>query len=168
MKKKTWLVLLLSMISAPAWAADALTNYGVVLLQPQPVMQERVPDIPALAAYLKSVLSAAQATAASDAQHAAHGGFIVMAVRPHQKSKVWLDFTPPLPREQADALLAGIRRITPFEARGGTVVFALRLGIWGGPQPSGPVPSPAEWTAAAKKAGRPMEIGQLVDSIWRD
>ncbi len=168
MMKKTWLVLLLSLICAPAWAAEALTNYKVVLLQPQWVLQERAPDIPALAGYMKAVLSSAQAATEKDAQHAPHGGFIVLAVRPQWKSHVWLDFKPPLPREQADALLAGIQRIRPFEARGGTVVVALKVGLWGGPEPEAQMPTPAEWTAAAKKAGHEMEIGQLVDSIWRD
>jgi len=86
------LVLAAAFASEPTHAAEPLTQFNVVLLQPTSVLEERVPEVDAMAAYIKAVEGAArQAVIASGVQQAV-GGFIVVAVRPGLQSKVWLDF----------------------------------------------------------------------------
>lgn len=168
MKQRVWLVALLCVISGSAWASDALTKYGLVLLQPESVLQERAPDINALADYIKSLEQAGRGALAGKKEPSPSSGFIVVAVRPNQKSHIWLDLTPPLPPEGRDALLSRMRAVKPFYARGGTVVFALKVGIWGGRAPERAIPAPAEWAPVAREAGRPLEIGELVDRVWKE
>lgn len=160
------LSLLLCVFSGAACAADALVTFNVVLLQPDFVLQERAPDINALAGYIKAVEESGRAALIEQEQHPTSSGFIAIAVRPNQKSNVWLDFSPPLPPNVANSLVSQIRAVKPFAAHRGIVVFALKVGTWGGREVTQATPAPAEWTAVAKKVGRPLEVGELVDLVW--
>ncbi|NHZ80421.1 hypothetical protein F2P44_14230 [Massilia sp. CCM 8695] len=147
-------------------AAAGMTAGGVVLLQPEKVIGARV-SVDKLAPYLKQVDAVAGRTLRAANAGPASGGFLVVAIRPGQQSRFWLDFDPPLPQAVADALLAGAKDVRPPAVNGGTVVLAMKYGVAGGTVPSRPMPSPAEWATEAKAAGKPLEIGDLVDRIWK-
>ncbi|WP_157778725.1 hypothetical protein [Massilia violaceinigra] len=147
-------------------AAGGITAGGVVLLQPEQVIEARV-SVEKLAPYLKQVDAAASGTFNAAKGVPATGGFLVVAIRPGQQSKFWLDFNPPLPPAVASGLIAAAQGVQPPPVNGGTVVLAMKYGVAGGKVPAGPIPSPAEWATVAKAAGKPLEIGDLVDRIWK-
>ena len=147
-------------------AASGVTAGGVVLLQPERVIEARI-TADKLAPYLKQVDTAATRAFTAAKAVPASGGFVVVAMRPGERSTFWLDFNPPLPQAVAQQLLAGAQAVRVPAVRGGTIVMALTYGVGGGKAPAHPVPSPAEWTAAYKAAGKPLEIGDLVDRIWK-
>jgi len=149
-------------------AGEPITKQGVVLLQPGPVLEDRVTSVDAMAEYIKAVESAArEAVLASPARQAA-GGFIVIAVRPGQKSKVWLDFDAMLDAEMSRQLVSKVAAVAPFEARGGPVVFALKVATWDGRESRRVAPAPEEWKAATKQAGRQLDIDSMIRRVWRD
>lgn len=147
-------------------AAGGLTAGGVVLLQPERVIGERI-TADKLAPYLKQVDTAAARAFTGAKAVPASGGFVVVAMRPGEQSRFWLDFNPPLPQAVAKQLLAGVQGVRVPAVKGGSIVLALTYGVGGGTAPAHPVPSPVEWTAAYKAAGKPLEIGDLVDRIWK-
>ena len=161
------LSVLLFFTCVSARASEPLTNGGIVLLQPDFVLQERVPNVEAFAAYISAVEGAGRAALVESKQRSASGGFIVAAVRPGAKSKVWLDFKPPLPLELKASLISKIQSVSPFSARSGPVVFAIKASIWGGALRQD-MPSPIECQAVSRKAGRPLEIGDLVERVWSE
>ncbi|RSZ55905.1 hypothetical protein HF313_15945 [Massilia atriviolacea] len=147
-------------------AASGVSAGGVVLLQPERVIEARV-SVDRLAPYLKLVdASARRALAKADAVPAS-SGFLVVAIRPGAQSMAWLDFTPPLPKTLANALLAGTQAVPVPAVKGGTVVTAIKYGMGGASAPTQPTPAPAEWTTAARAAGQPLDIGELVDRLWK-
>jgi hypothetical protein len=149
-----------------AWASEPFTKLGVVLLQPSSVLEERVASVDAMAEYIKSIEAASrEAVLASQLKQSA-SGFIVVAVRPGQVSKVWLDFDTLLNLETSRQMVAKITAVKPFEAHQGPVVFALKVALWDGRESKRVAPSPAEWKAATKKAGRPLDIDSLVENVW--
>ncbi len=149
-------------------AAEPLTPFGISLLQPESVLAPRVQSVDALAAYIKAIEHAANDFLSTQPQRPPTTGFIVVAVRPGQQSRTWFDLKPGLPAQTANELKAAIARIQPLRVNGGAVVFAINVGIWGGPAATGPMPNPSEFAAAAKAAGRPLEVGDLVERIWND
>lgn len=149
-------------------ALEPLTNYGVMLMQPENVVQQRIQDVGTLAAYIRAVESATSQAVASTRVKPGSSGFVVVAVRPGQRSNAWLDFKPALPPELASAMLAKVQAVPPPSVAKGPVVFALKVGLWGSPDVAGNVPAPKEWAAATAKAGRAIEVGNLVEMIWHD
>ncbi|UOD28925.1 hypothetical protein INH39_26355 [Massilia violaceinigra] len=146
-------------------AASNVTAGGVVLLQPDQVIGARV-TVDKLAPYLKQVDTAATRALKATKGVPASGGFLVVAMRPGEQSKIWLDFNPPLPQALATTLVDGARAV-PVPAVKGTVVVAMKYGVGGGSAPSHAAPSPAEWKEVAKAAGVPLEIGDLVERSWK-
>ena len=153
-----------------AWgvqAADALTMHSVVLLQPDALMKERVSDVDRFSAYIKALVREAQVPGPG----AAASGFIVVALRPGAQARFWLDFDGgeaalnPLVRA---ALIKQLSRVPALEVQQGPVVFALNVGLWGGKASPRVAPSPQEFREASKQAGRPLEIGELVERIWNE
>jgi hypothetical protein len=155
--------------AASARAAEPFIKHNVVLLQPSAVLEARVSSVDAMAEYIRAVEAAAmQAVRASASQRPA-AGFIVIAVRPGPYARVWLDFDAPPPAfDTSRALVANIAAVKPFEVRDGPVVFALKVGLWDAFESKRLAPSPAEWKAATKKAGRQLEIDALIEQVWRD
>jgi hypothetical protein len=151
-----------------ARAADSVKTFGIVLFQPDSVLQERVPSLDAMIDYIRAVEQAIQSAVSASDKGSPTAGFVVVAVRPGRKSNVWFDFDPPFSPDVRTAVAARARAVLPFLARDGPVVFAIKVGLWGGVEPKRAVPSPAEWKAAAMKAGRPIETGELVEMIWVD
>jgi len=153
---------------ACAQAAEPVTKQGVVLLQPGPVLEERVASVDAMAEYIKAVEAAARAAVLASPLKQSVSGFIVIAVRPGGKSKVWLDFDILLDADLGRRLIAGIGAVEPFEARKGPVVFAIKVGLWDGRESRRLAPSPEEWKAATRQAGRQLDIDSMIRQVWRE
>jgi hypothetical protein len=159
--------LFLLLAAACARAEAPFTKFSVLLLQPSAVLEERVPSVDAMAAYIKAVeVAAGEAVIASEARQAV-GGFIVIAVRPGPRSKVWLDFDVLLDLRLRQQFIDRIEAVKPFEAIKGPVVFALKVATWTGRESKRPAPAPAEWRQASGP-GAPLEVGELVERIWKD
>lgn len=147
-----------------AFAKPPYEVKDIVLLQPDYVLRERIPAA-SLAVFIHSLNeTAAEVLAGRDDKPA--GGFLVVAIRPGKQSAVWIDAAPVLPTDLADALVARLRAIPPPIVEGGPVVFAVRVGLWGGTPPTKNIPSPEAWEREAKKVGRPLEIGELIERVW--
>jgi len=155
-------------VSLCAQAAEPITKFGVVLLQSSVVLEERVPSVDAMADYIKAIEVASRQVVLASPSRQSTGGFIVIAVRPGQKSKVWLDFDTLLDSEVGKQLVTQVTAVQPFEARQGPVVFALKVGLWEGRESRRVAPSPPEWKAATKQAGRPLDVDTLIRRVWRD
>jgi hypothetical protein len=151
-----------------AHAAEPLTKHGVVLLQPSSVLEERVPSVDAMAEYIKAVEAAARQAVQAAPLHQSIGGFIVIAVKPGLKTKVWLDFDTLLDADAGRELVRRIVAVEPFEAREGPVVFALKVSLWGGPESRRVAPAPQEWKAATRRAGRQLDIDSMIRQVWRE
>jgi len=161
------LVFAAALASEPTRAAEPITQFNVVLLQPTAMLEERVPQVDAMAAYIKAVEAAAREAVIASGVQQAVGGFIVVAVRPGLQSKVWLDFDAMLDLELKQQISSRIRAVPPFEVLKGPVVFALKVATWNGRQSKRLAPAPPEWKSAAP-AGAPLEVGELVERIWAD
>jgi len=163
---RSLLVLLcLFFAAAGARATEPITAFNVVLLQPSAVLEERVPSVDDMAAYIKAVQAAAREAVVASAAKQSVGGFIVVAVRPGLQSKVWLDFDALLDLEVRRQIVTRIGAVKPFEVLKGPVVIALKVGLWNGRESKRTAPLPPEWKAASQ-GGAPMEVGELVDSLW--
>lgn len=157
--------LLSILLSGSAFAAKPYSMQGVLLLQPDFVLTERV-EVADLSIYIKSITAAADTTLAGIDKPVPSAGFIVVAVRPGGRSRVWLDFSPTLPPAIAERLRASLGQVAPFRADGGIVVFALNSTLWGAEATSRPMPSPSEWNNAMKSLDGPIEIEALVERVW--
>jgi hypothetical protein len=159
----------LGAMAAPcAWPAPAFTNAGILLLQPEDVLRARVKDSHALARYIKDVQAAAAEALDAAFQRRPNGGFVVLALRPGGRSKVWLDLDAPMPEATQHALRAALQALPPPEVQDGVVVLALTASFWGGRPPTRPAPAPPEWRAHAARSERKLEVGELVEALWRD
>lgn len=150
-----------------AHAAEPITNFNVVLLQPSPVMEKRVANIDAMADYIKAVQAASRDAVVASGATQAVGGFIVLAVKPGQKAKVWLDFDTLLDLEMRKQITNSVKAVPAFDVIEGPVVFALKVATWEGKESKRVAPSPVEWKKATPN-GKPMEIGKLVEKVWND
>jgi hypothetical protein len=152
---------------APVSPVSPYKLESIMLLQPDFVLQRRVPSVDALSSYVKAV-EAATGDALSSKTPSPASGYIVLAVRPRQKSNVWFDFNPTLPEATERHLRAAILAVPPFPAKEGTVVFALNVTLWNA-SPSSGFPNPSEWRKAMEGSEASMEITDLVDRlVWPD
>lgn len=122
-----------------------------MLLQPEAVLEERVLSVQSLADYIQAVDTAAN-DALSKQKPQPAGGYLVLAIRPGNKSMVWLDFKPTLPTSIASKLRKTILAVPAFDARNGVVVFALNASLWGARS------NPGAWKLAhwSIKSGRTL------------
>ena len=160
-------IILLFIVMMCAGAASAQSAYemkGIVLLQPESVIRERI-SASAIAPYVRSVNAAAADIFGTQKRRPA-GGFLVLAVRPGKQSAVWLDIRPALSPALARELVTRLRAVAAPDVANGPVVFAIKVSLWGGTAPEHQMPTPSEWTDAAQKVSTPLEVGQLVESIW--
>ena len=153
--------------AACAYAAEPINNFNVVLLQPSAVMEQRVADIDAMADYIKAVQAASREAVIASGATQAVGGFIVLAVKPGQKSRVWLDFDALLDLEMRKQIINSVKAVRPFDVTEGPVVFALKVATWEGKESKRVAPSPIEWKKATR-SGKPIEIGKLVEKVWSE
>ena len=159
---------ILFFLSTAANAGEALKKYGIVLLQPNHVLEQRLKSAGVLATYIQAIEHAVSASLEAEPTGGATGGFLVVAVRPGQRSNAWLVFSPELSAETSTLVVKSIRRVLPPRVTAGPVVFAIKVGLWGGKEPPEVAPAPKEFAAAAAQAGRPLEVSEVVERIWRD
>jgi len=150
-----------------AQASQPVTHLAVVLLQPGAVLEERVPSVDDMSAYIKAVEAASAAAVIESGSTQAVGGYIVVAVRPGLKSNVWLDFDTLLDLELKRRLAASVKAVQPFAASKGPVVFALKVALWSGQPPKRALPLPQEWKGITQD-GKALEVGDLVERVWKD
>lgn len=162
-------LLLLILLAATVFvrAAEPFTSFNVVLLQPSKVLEERVPSVDAMAEYVKAIQAASQEAVIASGVKQSVSGFIVVAVRPGQRSKVWLDFDSLVDLELRKQLIAKAEAIKPFEVNTGPVVFALKVATWGAKESRRSVPLPREWKNASPGSA-PTEVGELVERAWKE
>jgi len=153
---------------AGARAAEPFTKHNLVLLQPSSVLEARVVSLDAMALYIRNVEAAAKEGVLAARSTRPAAGFIVLAVQPGERSRVWLDFDSPPSFETGQQLVGKIGAVKPFEVRSGPVVVALKVGLWDAFESKRIAPSPAEWKAVTHKAGKQLEIDELMDQLWRD
>ena len=144
-----------------------MTHFNVVLLQPSAVMERRVANIDAMADYIKAVQAAAREAVVASGATQAVGGFVVLAVKPGRKARVWLDFDALLDLEMRKHITNNVQAVPAFEVTEGPVVFALKVATWDAKESKRVAPSPIEWKKATPK-GKPLEIGKLVEKVWND
>jgi hypothetical protein len=151
-----------------AQAAEPLTTYKAVLLQPGKVYEKRVASADALASYINSVDAVVKSTVEHAGQQPRASGYIVVALRPGQRSHVWLDFDEPVADSLRSELSAKIGSVMPIHVKEGTIAFALKVGLWGGTAPSRAKPEPKEWHDAQQKSLEPLDTEELLDAVWKD
>ena len=150
-------------------SAQPFSKHNVVLLQSSALLESRVSSVDAMAEYIRALETAANEALLAGPSKRPAAGFIVIALRPGPKSRVWLDFDAPAPSfETSRALVDRLGAVPPFEVRDGPVVFALKVGLWGAFESKRLAPSPAEWKAATRKAGKQLELDALIEQVWRD
>lgn len=150
-----------------ARAVEPLVQHDVVLLQKGEIIEQRVDGgADAMAAYLKALGQAETETMRAHPAQIPSAGFIVVAVRPGNRTRTWFDFKPAL----ADATMAALRRTvetTPTIAvRSGQIVFALRVSVWSDRPPKAYAPAPQEWRDATRGMKPKPDIDTLVDMLW--
>ena len=163
---RSLLTLLASVCSSSALGAPPYQMQRVMLLQPEFVLSNRLGSPEDLANYIKAVNAAAESAVSSTTPRSPGAGFIVLAVRPGGTSKVWIDLSPKLPYVFEGKLRDSLEAVTPFSARNGVVVFAINVSLWGAAPTSQRGPHVAEWELAVKRAGMPLEVGDIVDRVW--
>jgi hypothetical protein len=156
------------LLCAGAQAAEPVTMFNAVLMQPSAVYQERLASSDAMAAYIKEVEAAIKAAVDHAGTQPPEGGFIVIALRPGQRSNAWLDFDDPVPDAFANDLVGRIRSVFPIKVKGGQVVFALKVGLWGGKEPSRTKPYPKEWREAQQKSLHPLDMEEILEQVWKE
>lgn len=159
---------LLLLVAGGISAAEPYRMDGLILLQPESTLRERVPGgAPAMQAYIEAINAAAtRIVAASEAQRPS-AGFVVLAVRPGRRAKVWLDFWPLLPSRTEQRLLPALEKVAPFDARG-LVVFAIDASLWGAAPTRERAPRPNEWTRVTRERGAATDAETIVDALWPD
>jgi hypothetical protein len=99
-------------------------------------------------------------------QSSPSAGFLVVAVKPGRRSRVWLDVAPQLSDGVANAIHSAALQVDPMLVKDGVALFAIKISLWGGAPPKVMVPRPKEWASEAEKAGGSIELGDLVLRVW--
>lgn len=159
---------LIALLCNGAQAAEPVTMYKAVLMQPGWVYRERLASSDAMAAYIKEVEAAIKAAVAHAGTQSPAGGFVVIALRPGQRSHAWLDFDEPIPDAFASDLTSRIRDVFPMKVKDGLVVFALKVGLWGGKEPARTTAYPKEWREVQQKSLHPLDTEELVEKVWKE
>jgi len=141
---------------------------GLTLLQPESTLRERVPGgAHAMQSYIEAVNAAASRIVADGETQRPSAGFIVLAIRPGGRAKIWLDFWPLLPSRLEERLLPSLEKIAPFDARG-LVIFAIDASLWGAPPTREKAPRPNEWTRITRERGAATDAETIVEALWPD
>lgn len=170
---KSFLFLMAALLASilPLSAADpeGFKTSSIILYQPDALLKARLGDVKDLAAYIKELQAACgESFAASKTPETL---YIVVAVRPAKRSRVWFISSHPSPDAPRDEVRKKLESISPFEAKEGPIIFALAATLAGG-DPSAldttPPPLPAEWMKAAGDRKGPFTSDDLLDLVWPD
>ena len=167
------LALLSSTATLALWATTAahaiepLLQHDVVLLQKGEIIEQRVDGgADAMAAYLKALGEAETETMRANPAQIPSAGFIVVAVRPGNKTRTWFDFKPALGEATMDALRRTVETTPAMTVKSGEIVFALRVSLWSDKPPKAYAPAPQEWRDATKGMKPKPDVDTLVDMLW--
>lgn len=145
-------------------AEQAFHMENIMFLQPDSVLEERLPSVQAFSAYIKAVERTVESVLAQEKAYPS-GGFLVIAVRPEKRSNIWTDFSPELPKDMEQKLKKVILALPPCSVKSNVVVFALGVSLWGAPIPKH-FPQPAEWLSTVKTKQTAVDIDTLLDELW--
>jgi hypothetical protein len=150
--------------SAPAF--DIAQN---MLYQPDPVLQERVPDIDALAGFMKRIEGEGVAYWAEVPRGAGQALTIVVAIKPGGLARFWLESSPTgVGAALLDPFAARLRGLPVPPVRGGPVAFAIHATLWGGQRTGGGWAfMPTEWQERC--AGQEVVVPDgVLKTVWPD
>ena len=150
-----------------AHAVEPLVQHDVVLLEKGDIIDRRVDGgSDAMAAYIKKLGEAATDTVRAHPSQIPTAGFIVVAVRPDNKTRAWFDFKPALADATAAALARTVETTPTMTVKSGDIVFALRVSVWSDKPPKAYAPAPQEWKDAARGMTPKPDVDTLVDKVW--
>lgn len=140
-----------SISAAPAAdGAKGFQTVGVQLYLPNDAMQKRVPNVQALATFIKAVQQICTEHFASS--EIADSLAIVVAIKPGNQARYWFVSSRYTPDGDFDTLRAKLAKIPAPTVVGGPVTFAIQSSIAGGAPKtlSKELPIPKEWKVAAQ------------------
>lgn len=153
--------------SLAAHAVQPLVQHDVVLLQKGEIIEQRVEGgADAMAAYLKTLGAAETETMRANPSQIPSAGFIVVAVRPGDRTRTWFDFKPALADATMAALAHTVETTPTMTVRSGEIIFALRVSVWSDKPPKAYAPAPQEWKDASKGMTPKPDVDTLVDRLW--
>ncbi len=162
------LIALLIFVTHAAHAESAFQYYSITMLQTQQVFEERVSRIEIVSSYLKEIVGSVTEVVNALPKGEPAKGFIVVALKPGHRSRIWLDFESPITEEVASGIQRASEKVSPPSVTGGVVLLAMKVGLWGSGPPDRMVPQPEAWRAEAEKAGGKIEMTELVERVWRE
>lgn len=168
MLRKLLVVLTFLFVAGEARAQDPFQYYSIVMLQTEKVFKERLGSVDTLSIYIKAIVDRVSEAVKPLPKGAPAKGFLVIAVKPGDRSRVWLDFKDPVSAETASTIEKAAAKVVPVSVKGGTLLFAIKVGLWGGGPPKEMIPRPEAWRAEGDNAGRFIEYSELVDRVWPD
>ena len=160
--------MILLMPSVVCEAQKPFEQKGIAILQPEKVFFERVTGMSSFEVYVKELVDGVDRSVGKLPRSAPTGGFLVVAVKPGGRSRVWLDLPPGIPGEASNAIQEAAQQVYPMPVKNGVALFAIKISLWSGEAPKGMVPRPQAWEAEGEKAGGPIELGDLVMRVWPD
>lgn len=166
--RSLFLVVTLLVTTALCEAQSPFEQKGITILQTEEVFFGRVPGMSAFEVYVKELVDGVDKAVGKLPKSTPTGGFLVVAVKPGGRSRVWLDLSPDLVAEASNAIQDAAQRVYPTPVNNGVALFAIKISLWGGEVPQGMVPRPQAWEAEGEKAGGPIELGDLVMRVWPD
>jgi hypothetical protein len=159
--------LLAGLSSTATLAVEPLVQHDVVLLQRGEIIEQRVEGgADAMADYVKRLGAAATETMRAHPAQIPSAGFLVVAVRPGDRTHAWFDFKPALSPSTAAALTTAVETTPTMPVKSGEIVFALRVSVWSDKPPAAYAPAPQEWKDAVKGMDKKPDVETLVDRVW--
>ena len=153
--------------TTPASAVQPLVQHDVVLLQKGEIIEQRIAGgADAMAAYLKTLGDAEIETMRARPTQIPSAGFIVVAVRPGNRTHTWFDFKPALADATMAALTHTVETTPTMTVKSGQIVFALRVSVWSDKPPTAYAPAPQAWKDATQGMKPKPDIDTLVDMVW--
>ncbi len=150
-----------------AHAVQPLVQHDIVLLQKGELIEQRVDGgADAMSAYLKTLGAALTDTMRAHPTQLPTSGFVVVALRPGNKTHTWFDFKPKLADATMAALAQTVAATPTMPIRQGDIVFALRVSVWSDKAPQAYAPAPQEWKDATKDMHPKPDVDTLVDMVW--
>jgi hypothetical protein len=165
---RRWLATALALAAtSAAHAVQPLVQHDVVLLQKGEIIEQRVTGgADAMAAYLKTLGEAEIETMRANPAQIPSAGFIVVAVRPGNRTHTWFDFKPALADATMAALTHTVETTPTMPVRSGQIVFALRVSVWSDKPPTAYAPAPQAWKDATTGMKPKPDVDTLVDMVW--
>lgn len=147
---------------------------SATLYQPDSVLRQRLGNVEQLSSYLKAIQAAAVQFWESHPIERPAAGAIVVAIKPPNRSRCWLD----LEVERRETLQASLNQalssIEPPQVKAGPVAVAINFVLGNAsPLPTAAAnyspPMPKEWKDAAKSLPAPGVMPDcILDIIWKD